>query len=46
MASTPGIGFDIVHHPVGFWHWILLDLDLIGYGHPFSLHPNIIGFVG
>ena len=38
---TPGNGLDQIQIQLDFSIWILLDLNLVGYGHPFVL--DLIG---
>jgi hypothetical protein len=46
VLPTPGIGFGKVQDPIGFYTWIQLDLDIVGYGHPYTLDPILLDFVG
>jgi len=36
-GGTPGNGLDQIQIQLDFGIWILLDLNLVGYGHPFAL---------
>ena len=40
-TATPGNGLDQIQIQLDFGIWILLDLNLVGYGHPFAL--DLIG---
>jgi len=40
-GDTPGNGLDQIQIQLDFGIWILLDLNLVGYGHPFAL--DLIG---
>ena len=41
LVFTPGNGLDQIQIQLDFGIWILLDLNLVGYGHPFAL--DLIG---
>jgi len=43
---TPGNGLDKIQIQLDFDTWILLDLDLVGYGHPVTLDPIELDSVG
>ena len=45
-VASPGNGLGLIQIQLDFFIWILMDLDLIGYGYPVALDSIGLDFVG
>jgi len=46
LIASPGNGLGLIQIQLDFFTWILMDLDLIGYGYPIALDSIGLDFVG
>jgi len=46
VLVSPGNGLGLIQIQLDFFTWILMDLDLIGYGYPIALDSIGLDFVG
>ena len=46
VSFSPGNGLGLIQIQLDFFTWILMDLDLIGYGYPIALDSIGLDFVG
>ena len=46
ILGSPVNGLGLIQIQLDFFTWILMDLDLIGYGHPIALDSIGLDFVG
>ena len=46
LMYSPGNGLGLIQIQLDFFTWILMDLDLIGYGYPIALDSIGLDFVG